>query len=187
VSDALVARGFRRSGRTHIRSIDPAFSEIVDTGPLSGTYGDIAPWVGLQHLPTERLKAQLMALPFDAYMGTVGGNAGVVLGGRYRTWPSDEDPRIPLQAIDLALERVRDFAKLEALMAALTLPGLPRPTVFNIVPILMQLGDRPGVEEALAAGKSLECRRPGPVCDQFQRFEPNVHLILDGAGEPTDN
>ena len=176
VSSALVGLGYERAGRSHVRPIDDDFSTVVDTGPLSGT--DIAPWIGLHHRPTQLLKSRLLELPFDRFVGIVGSNVGIVLGTGYLRWPATASPSDVIEHINRGASRISAYAQTALLIDALSLPGLPQPTAFDVVPIYLQLGDHIGIRNRLAAAAVSECSSPGPVCDQFRRFEANVEEEL---------
>lgn len=112
VSKSLVAHGFKRAGHMHLRRLDSEFSLWVDTGPI-GKRSDIAPFVGLRHDSVETLCGELLGVPDDLVVGTVGANVGYVLSGEYRWWDSPSSASEVVQGILSALERLRPFASLE--------------------------------------------------------------------------
>jgi hypothetical protein len=152
-------------------------SLVVDTGPLNG-FGDIAPWIGLQYLPAVQLQAALMELPLDRFNATVGDNVGIILGDGYRSWSGLASFDDVVGAVVRAASRMLAFADLEALPSTFEIPGATTPTAFNAVPIYLLLGVPTEVERWLAKGALDECQHPGPVCDQFRRFEANARSRL---------
>ena len=146
----------------------------VDTGPL-GSHSDIAPSVGIRHDGVERLSAELLGVPFDEYVGTVGANVGYVRGEDYRRWETPSGAAEVLDAIDGALELLRPFLRLEALPNAWSICGTSEPGRFyRLIPIWLLLGEYSKVDAGLEEARSLFCRREGEVCEQFRAFEKRV-------------
>jgi hypothetical protein len=114
VSDALVARGFRRGHAVYQRSIDEDFQLVVGIGPLDGR-ADVSPSIGLRHEGVENLCSRLLNLePYD-FGATVGGNVGQILGAGYWRFPESVSPDEVLAAIDQATPVVLRFARLDRL------------------------------------------------------------------------
>ena len=180
VSNALVARGFRRSRGTHVKPLGADFSLIVDTGPLDG-FGDIDPWVGLQHRGIEELKAKLMELPLDQSSATVGSNVGQILDRRYSTWSGLVALDEVMADIDRASTRLAAFANLERLPEAFEIPGTAPLGVYNIAPVHLYRRDRANAERALERGEAQCCFTGSLVCDQFQQFARNARAFLESA------
>src|SRR5262249_40890448 len=142
VSNALVARGFRRDDRVHTLRVDKDFSFLVDTGPL-GKKTDIAPFVGIRHDQVQKLESELIGLNNSDSVATVSANVGYVLGQGYRWWSPPSRSAEVIQAIDAALERFRRMLSLEKLLEAWSIEGTTAPGWrYNQISVLMLLNKR---------------------------------------------
>lgn len=177
VSAALVSVGFSRSGRRHLRHHFGDFSLVVDTGPLDG-FGDIAPWIGIQHSGIEELAATLFELPFDRYQATVGSNVGYVLSGEYASWTGIEEGRIVLAEIERGLSRLEEYESLERLPDAFAIRGARPFGALSVAPTYVYRRDTARVTDCLRQAEAESCVQPGPVCDQYRRFERNALAFL---------
>jgi hypothetical protein len=174
VSKMLVARGFRRDGRAHLQRIDDEFSFAVDTGLLNDK-PDIAPFIGIRHESVERRLAQLMELPEEPWIATVGANVGYVLGQGYRWWAPPSTADEVLAAIDAGLERLRPFLSLEKLPGVWDLAGVKDPAWrYRDIVILLLRGERDAIPARLDAAREEFCKVQDEVCEQFEQFARNV-------------
>ena len=170
VSDALIEEGYRRKYGMHIRAFNAEFSTVVDTGPRDG-YGDIVPWVGLRHESVERLTSELMGLPDTGYTGTVGANAGIILGSGYRRWLDPGEVSEVLSNIYRALDVLAGYASLDRLPDAWAINGMTTPSPYTKVSTYLLMHDPQMFEQALKDGQLRECTQEDEVCAQFRRFE----------------
>ena len=178
VSNALVARGYRRYDRNHLFRVDQDWSFCVDTGPL-GKQSDIHPFVGIRHDGVETILAELMALPAYDWTGTVGANVGYILGFGYIWWKPPSQPEEVLRAIDHAIERLRPFLNLERLPELWNTPGTKEPAWrFKEMVILLLLGKREALFERLDAARAVECKNEDEICEQFRSFEQRILVRL---------
>lgn len=176
VSRLLVARGFRRVGRAHLQRLDDEFSFAVDTG-LSQYH--ISPFVGIRSESVERRLAELMELPQDKWIATVGANLGYLLGQGYRSWAPPTTAEEVLAAIEAGLERLRPFLALEKLPGVWDLTGIRDPAWrYREIVILLLSGLRDAIPERLAAAREEFCKRQDEVCEQFEQFAKNVGASL---------
>jgi hypothetical protein len=154
----------------HIRAVDREFSVVVDTGPL-GSRADIAPFVGIRHEATERLYSELLDIPLDEFVATVGANVGYVLGTGYRRWEPSSAPAEVLLAIESAVEKLRPFMRLEALEQAWAVtevggPGKP----YRRVILALLRGASTAFVQSLREAEAQLCRHEDEVCAQFRGF-----------------
>src|SRR5262249_25483357 len=169
VSDRLIALGFHHHGRAHLKRISADVSWCVDTGPI-GARTDIAPFVGIRSDAVEHARAELMALPDDAWIGTVGGNVGYVLGGPYKFWEAGASAEEIVKTLMAGLETLRPYATLSSLAGVFTHdwaarhPGAP----YTLVTVALLNDDRSRVLAELARAESTLCARRDEVCEQFR-------------------
>ena len=169
ISDWLVAdRGYTRSGRSHKKAIRPDFELIVDIGPLDGP-PHISPWIGIRSEAGGRLQAELLELPNDPYVATIGDNVGAIIRAGYLGWQGNESMGEVQKAIDDAARVMAEYATLPKLVE-----WAQRLDYITAVPLLLLLGDRTQAEAWLARAKQSECAQPDALCDQFRRFERNA-------------
>ncbi len=174
VSNALVSRGFRRNGRMHMLRVDGDFSFWVDTGPL-GQRVDIAPFVGIRHDRVEQLKAELMHLPQDDWVGTVGANVGYALGQQYKWWEAPAQCDEVMNTIELALEGLRPFLSLSKLPEAWAIQGARTPGWrYRDIVVSVLTGDSAGVLSRLESAREAFCQQEGEICEQFRLFARNL-------------
>jgi len=177
VSDALVARGFRRDDRAHLLRVDDEFSLAVDTGPLNKK-PDIAPFVGIRSESVEKLLAKLMELPEDEWIGSLGGNVGYVLNQEYRWWGPPSPASDVLAAIDAALDKLRPFLSLDKLAAAWAFTSKDPAWRYREIVILLLRGLHDAIPEHLEAARAEFCQHQDEVCEQFEQFAGNVRTAL---------
>jgi hypothetical protein len=170
VSEALLARGFRRHGRMHHLRLQPGVSFWVDTGPV-GKRTDIAPFVGIRFDDIERVVGELMELPFDAWVGTAGANVGYVLGQGFKQWEPPTAPEVVIEAIDAALQRLQSFASIQDLPSLWDLVSRDDPWWrYREMAALLIQGDRELIARRLEEAEDEFCRTEGGMCDQFHAF-----------------
>ncbi len=180
VSRSLKARGYRQFERMHLLRVDGEFSVWVDTGPLESRT-DIAPSVGLRHEGVEHLVPELLGVDCFDWTATVGSNVGYVLAGTYRRWVSPAPVADVLAAIDIGLERMKQFMPLDRLPAAWSIPGAQTPGWrYHEIVAYYLLGDESKVHLSIEAARASLCKTPGEVCQQFLDFERR--LIGRGYG-----
>src|SRR5262249_16308156 len=161
----LLELGFHHHGRAHLKRIDRDFSWCVDTGRI-GSRTDIAPFVGIRSDAVELERAELMALPDDAWIGTVGGNVGGELGGPYKFWEPGGDGNDMVDTVIAGLEALRPYMTMESLARAFTHswaarhPGAP----YTLVTVALLNGDQPQVLAELSRAESKLCARADQVC-----------------------
>jgi hypothetical protein len=174
VSDMLVDKGFRRNDRSHMLRLDEEFSFAVDTGPL-GKRADIAPFVGVRHDSAERLLGELMELPDDPWLGTIGANVGYVLGRGYLWWePPAEAPEV-VAVIEEGLARLRPFLTLDKLTHLWELTDVRDPAWrYREIAILILRGEKHSVLGRLEEARKEFCKQRDEICEQFEGFEKNV-------------
>jgi hypothetical protein len=178
VSNALVARGFRREGRMHLLRVDENFSLWVDTGPL-GERSDIAPFVGVRHDGVEQQVSELLGLSADDWVGTVGANVGYVLGDEYKSWEPPRELEEVLRTIDSALERLRPLLSLDKLPRAWEIKGAKDPSWrYREIVILLLRGERQSALDRLDAARAEMCQQKDEICEQFQAFAQRVQARL---------
>lgn len=184
VSSALVADGFVRGKRIHIKRIDADWSLLVDTGAIfQGTIGqskDIAPGVGLRHDRVEQLLQQLCGLPPSADSGTVWANAGYIVDGTYRAWLPPFAPGMPPVTVEEVVAVIR--AALTRLSGYLDLARVPaawediRETqadpacAYRRVVVQLLLRDPAGVQRELARAEHHYCIRDDEIAADFRAF-----------------
>jgi hypothetical protein len=180
VSDRLIALGFHHHGRAHLKRIDSDFSWCVDTGPI-GSRTDIAPFVGIRSDAVEHARSELMALPDDAWIGTVGGNVGDVLGGPYKFWEGGAHAKDIVETMTAGLEALRPYTTLTSLAGvfehdwAARHPGAP----YTRVTVALLTGDRARVLAELTSAESTLCAHADEVCEQFREFDARVRRRLE--------
>lgn len=158
----------------HVRSVDTDFSVVVDTGPLDPRANDITPWIGIRSEVVERLSADLLSLPFDRFVGTVGAFDYTLLRTKYRPWRDMSDLDRALAAIQEGEEIVRRFASLERLPEAWGQAGIAEPDPYRLVATCLLLGREDLVEAWLAYGERWFCESADEVCEQFRGFTQAV-------------
>jgi hypothetical protein len=174
VSKALVARGFRRDGRRHLKRLDDEFSFAVDTGLLNDK-PDIAPLVGIRSDSVERRLMQYLELPADEWIATVGANVGYVLGQGYRVWMPPSTADEVLASIDQGLERLRPFLSLEKMPEVWDLTGIRDPAWrYREMVMLLLRGVRDAIPARLEAAREDFCKFQDEVCEQFEQFARNI-------------
>jgi hypothetical protein len=174
VSDGLVMRGFRRMGRMHLLRADKDWSYWVDTGPI-GKQPDISPFVGIRHDDIERLFLELLHLPRDQIVGTLGANVGYILDGKYRFWSSADKFDEVLQAIEMALERLRPFMTLNTISEGWRIEGTQTPGwQYREIIVLLLNGEKQLMLDRLRAARTELCRYNDALCEEFIRFEQTV-------------
>jgi len=178
VSKALVNRGFRRDGRTHLLRVDKEFSLGVDTGPL-GKRSDIAPFVGIRNDKVECLLTTLLDVPEDEWSWTVGANVGYVLGDGYQWWEPPAPPEDALRSIDAALTRLEEFLSLSELPKLWEeIQGTRDPSWrYRQIIILFLQGKRDMGLQALEESRQEFCKNEDEICDQFRGFEQRLKDI----------
>jgi hypothetical protein len=157
----------------HVLPVDGEFSFWVDTGPL-GKRTDIAPTAGLRHSGVEALFATLLGVPRDEYSGTVGANVGEIVSGHYSRWEPPSRPEVVLEAIDLALAKMRPFMTLERLAEAWTIAGDDPGRLYRLVVISLLRGDLESAERNLSAARDSYAKHGGEGAEQFAGFEGRV-------------
>lgn len=174
VSDALVDAGFVRVERMHLIRLDGAFQFVVDTGPL-GKRSGIAPWVGLRHDAARRVVNELLELPPDDYVGTVGAYVGYVLGDDYCEWREMAELHDVLEAIGDARAVLSQYATLDRLADAWKIRGTQGPGYcYSLVVVAALRGEWREARSWLAEAGRLDCKFEDELCEQFRRFERNV-------------
>ena len=179
VSNALVGRGFRRRDRIHLLRIDASFSLGVDTGPL-GKRSDIAPFVGIRHDGVETLLSELLDLAPDDWVGTVAANVGYVLGKGYQRWEPPTQAEHVLEAIEIALDRLRPLLSLEKLPEAWSIEGARGPLWrYREIIVLLTRGQVADSLMRLEAARAELCRHEDEVCDQFLSFAERLQTLVE--------
>jgi hypothetical protein len=174
VSKSLVAEGYKRNGRLHQLRYDDDFAFWVDTG-LLGKRTDIAPFVGIRHEPTQRLRAELRRSQDDRWVGTVGANVGYVLGIGYRSWEQPAVASDVMPVLHSAVDRLRAFLNVETLPNAWDIEGAKAPCwQYNYIFALVLKNDAKAVEDAMATARSQLCRKENEICHEFREFEARL-------------
>jgi len=178
VSERLIAAGYVRTGRNHMKPLVPGVAAIVSTGPLDGR-PDIDPWVGLRNDRVEELDTQLSGMRNDAHIATVGSNVGYILGGEFRHWTGDENVEEVLSEIEKAQGVLASFADLARLSDAWKIRGTEGPGYQRRLAVVNYLlGNQPETERWLREAERVECRVQDELCDEFQRFKANLVALL---------
>lgn len=179
VSRALVVRGYERDGRTHLKAVGDGVHVYVDTGPV-GRQTDIAPYVGLRHDAVSDLVSDLLELPRDRFVGTVGANVGYVLGRGYAAWYDPGDADAVLAAIDQAEITLLDYVPLHRLPDAWSLTDgtLAPGYYYKIAATWLLLEEAENASHWLRVAKDNECRFEGSLCDQYKRVERNARRLF---------
>jgi hypothetical protein len=191
VSSALVADGFVRGKRVHVKRVDADWSLLVDTGTVfKGEIGqskDIAPGVGIRHEGVEQLLQQLCSLPASADSGTVWANAGYIVDGKYRAWLPPFAPGMPPVTVDEVLAVIR--AALTQLSGYLALERVPaawediRETqsdpacAYRRVVVQLLLRDTAGVQRELSRAEHHYCIRDDEIAADFRAFRDRVFAL----------
>jgi len=180
VSVALIARGFRRDGRMHLRRATSDISFWVDTGPL-GNRTDIAPYLGIRSDAVEDAFGRWLGVPPDDFVGTFGGNVGYVLGGEYCSFQPPSTAEEVLEVIDQGLARYEPFLSLERLPQADAVAHIPDPgRSYRMVVIHALLRNLPAARSALVKAEQEYCCRDDEVCAQFRGFAQRARLECQG-------
>ena len=182
VSNALMKRGYVRDGRMHLKRLARDVSWVVDTAPLDGG-GDIAPFIGIRHDGLEELVADLLGLPLDATVASVGDNAGFLLNGEYRSWKSGQKVEDVTSAIALAEERLLPYLSLKNIFGVWNLTSRNADPAWRYREIarLILLGEVDGIDDRLDAARADFCRYEDQVCEQFRDFERRVRQHLSAG------
>lgn len=191
VTDALVAEGFKRGKRVHLKRVDDDWNLLVDTGDVGKRQG-ITPWVGIQSRTVERLLQELLDLPAYAFSGTVAANVGYIVDGAFRQWMPPIVPGMPEVSVDevldlirAGLDRLSGYCRLDRLPAAWE--AMPQTQsdpscAYRRVLVQLLLGDAGGVERELGRAEAEYCRRDDEICATFRRFRESV--LARQAGQP---
>lgn len=170
VSRALIASGFTRTDRMHMRRVTLDWSFWVDTGPI-GRRCDIAPRVGIRHDGIERKFAELMNVPADNMVGTIGTNIGYIRGQGYQTWEPPSEPNEVMAAITEALELFRPFLDLQKVHELWKIEGTQDPLWRYREIILFYIrGEECVLLDKLQQARTIFCARNDAVCEQYLEF-----------------
>ena len=183
VSNALVKLGYGRDGRMHLKRLTGDLSWVVDTGPLEKG-SDIAPFVGIRHDGLEELLADLLGVPADKTIASVGDNVGFLLGGEYRSWANGQKVEDVLSAIALAQERLLPYLSLKNVAGVWDVTSRTADPAwkYRAVVLSLLLGDSQGVRDRLEEARAHFCKYEDEVCEQFKDFERRVQQQVSAAG-----
>ena len=181
VSDKLVERGFRRVDRMHLLRVDKDWSFWVDTGPI-GKSADISPFVGIRHDGLEVMRSELMGLPHDESVGSLGANAGYILNEGYRHWKAESKSVEVLGCIDRALDRLKPLMDLKKINEGWKIQGATTPGwQYSEIIVYYLLGQEGLVLEKLRMAQAVFCKRDDGVCEQFKSFEKRLLAKMDST------
>jgi hypothetical protein len=174
VSDTLVRRGFRRFDRMHLLRVDKDWSFWVDTGPI-GKSADISPFVGIRHDGLEVVRSELMGLPHDESVGSLGANAGYILNEGYRHWKAESKSEEVLGCMDKALERLKPLMNLKKINEGWKIQGATTPGwQYREIIVFYLLGQESLVLEKLRMAHAVLCKRDDNLCKEFKGFEQRL-------------
>jgi len=175
----LETQGYSGEDTLKLRFYDE-FSWVVGLGDPRRSKTPIPLWLGVRHEGVQALIADLMQLPDDGFDVVTGTNLGYVLGQGFRF---EQEPTTAQELADRLADGERilsAYCRLDALPAIFDeIRGTTLPLFhFQLVAIHMLLGDQQGVDKWLAVAERVNCKHPGPLTDQFRRFEARVRERL---------
>lgn len=174
VSTELVRRGYRRTDRMHMLPVLPDWKFWVDTGPL-GKRADICPYVGVRYDSLEAAVSELLSLPLDETVGTLGANIGYVLTGNYRQWSEDSTSEEVLCAVDSAFALLRPLMDPHKLSEGWKMEAARDPLWrYREIALLVLQKDAVHAKARLELARTEYCRRDDSLAAQFRAFEERV-------------
>ena len=174
VSKRLIASGFRRTGRNHLKLLQPGVWSVVDTGPLENR-SDIAPWVGLRLDEVEEAYTRLLGIPNEGHIATVGSNVGYIVSGEYKHWTGEADAEDVLAEIERAQRVLSSYADIERLSEAWKIRGTEAPGYQRHLALVHHMvGNRAETQRWLREAERVDCRVEDALCDEFRRFREKL-------------
>lgn len=168
----------------HLKRLTGELSWVVDTGPLDRG-PDIAPFVGIRHDALEALTAELLGVPLDRTIASVGDNVGYFMQGEYRKWAGGQSVDDVLSAIDSAQQRLLPYLSLENLLGVWNItsrtadPGWRYREIAQML-LLRRFAD---VQERLEMARAQFCKYEDEICEQFRDFERRVQQYMSTAAQ----
>lgn len=158
----------------HLLRVDKDWSFWVDIGPI-GKSADISPFVGIRHDGLEVVRSELMGLPHDESVGSLGANAGYILNEGYRHWKAEGKSEEVLGCIDRALDRLKPLMDLKKINEGWKIQGTTSPGwQYSEIIVYYLLGQEGLVLEKLRMAQAVFCKRDDGVCKQFKSFEQRL-------------
>ena len=151
----------------------------MDTGPI-GKSADISPFVGIRHDGLEVLRSELLGLPHDESVGSLGANVGYVINEGYRHWKAEGKLEEVLGCIDTALDRLKSLMDLKKINEGWKIQGATSPGwQYSEIIIFYLLGQKQLVLEKLSMAHAVFCKRDNNLCKEFKGFEQHLLKILN--------